>query len=169
MMRSKFGSGGVAIVMGLAVGAFAVGAEEEKEEKIAVDALPPAVTKAIKDKFPKAGIAGAIKETEDGKMTYEVALLEDKKEFEVKADAEGKILEVEREIAVADLPAAVRDAVKKKYPKAEIEEAEEVTKGEIKTYEVIVEVEDDKERELSIDAAGKILEDEAGEDEDDDN
>ena len=166
MMRSKFGRGGVAIVMGLAVGAFAAGAEEEKEERIAVDALPPAVTKTVKEKFPKAGIAGASKETEDGKTTYEVELLEDKKEIDVSVDADGKILEVERMIAVADLPAAVRDAVKAKYPKAEIEEAEEVTKAETKSYEVIVEVEDDKERELSIDPAGKILKDEA-EDEDD--
>ena len=44
------------------------------EEKIAVDKLPAAVKKAIKNKFPKAEIEKASKEVEDGKTTYEVEL-----------------------------------------------------------------------------------------------
>ena len=77
----------------------------------------------------------------------------------------------EKEIAVKDLPKAVMDAIKAKYPKAEIEEAEEITTKEGKIYEVELEIEEEgKEVELEIEvsAAGKILKIEKEHEDDDD-
>jgi uncharacterized membrane protein YkoI len=145
----------------------AVGAQvNAKEEEVPLDQLPKAVLDAVKAKFPGAKLTEAEKETKDGKTTYEIGLEQKGQEYTVSATAEGKITEVEREVEIKDLPKAVTDAIKKKYPNAKMEEAEEVTADNKTTYEVIVKS-GKKELELTLDAGGKILKEEA-EDEDDD-
>jgi uncharacterized membrane protein YkoI len=142
-----------------------VGAWAEDEEEIALDKVPQSVMQAVKDKFADAKIDSASKEEEDGKTTYEIELIHDGHEIDVTLSAAGKILEIEKEIKTADLPKAVSDAVKAKYPKGTIRKAEEVTAGEKKTYEVVVRLTDDENVEVKLDSAGKIF---ADEDEDDD-
>lgn len=139
-----------------------------KEEKVPLDQVPKAVLDAVKVKFPDAKLAEAEKETEDGTTTYEIELDHKGQEYTVSATAEGKITEVEREVEIKDLPKAVTDAIKKKYPNAKMEEAEEVTADNKTTYEVAVK-NGKKELELTLDASGKILkEEEEDEDEDED-
>lgn len=148
----------------LAVGAPA----NAKEEKVPLDQVPKAVLDAVKAKFPGAKLTEAEKETKDGKTTYEIELEHKGQEYTVSATAAGKITEIEREMEVKDLPKAVTDAIKKKYPNAKMEEAEEVTADNKTTYEVVVE-NGRKDLELTVDASGKILkEEEEAEDEDDD-
>ena len=91
-----------------------------------------------------------------------------KSDVTVSLKPDGTILEIEKEIAVKDLPAAVAGAIKAKYPASTIKKAEEVTEGEKVTFEVIVIREGTKPRELTLDKTGKILEDENAEEEDDD-
>ena len=136
------------------------------EEKIALDKVPAAVRKAVKDKFPKAEIKEATKEVEDGKTTFEIGLKHNGHAIDVLLKEDGTILEVEKEIAVADLPRAVADAVKAKYPKGETKKAEEVVKGETTSYEIVV-VDNGKNRELAVSADGKILDPEKAEDDKD--
>jgi hypothetical protein len=138
------------------------------EEKISVKELPKAVLKAVKEKFPKAEIKGAAKEEEDGKTTYEVLLKVKGRSVDVAMKADGTILEIEKEMAVDDLPKAVRKTLSAKYPKAKITKAEAVTKGEDGPvrYEVAITT------EVVLDAKGKIAGASASakeeEDEDDD-
>lgn len=136
-----------------------------KEKDIPLDQMPKAVLDVVKAKFPGAKLTEAAKETEDGKTTYEVGLEHKGQEYSVSLTAAGKITEIEREIEIQDLPKAVSDAIKNKYPKGEMEKAEEVTSDGNTTYEVVVEVSDDKDVEVTVDASGKILKEEA-EDED---
>ncbi len=124
------------------------------EESIPVDKLPAAVLKATKAKFPKAKIEEASKEVEDGVTTYEVALKDGERDLEVTLKPDGTILEIEKEIAADSLPEAVKKAVAAKYPKAKIEEAEEITQGE--DGPVLYEV-DLGSVELTLDATGKIV------------
>lgn len=139
-----------------------------KEEKVPLDQVPKAVLDAVKARFPSAKLAEAEEETEDGTTTYEIELDHKGQEYTVSATAEGKITEIEREVEIKDLPKAVSDAIKKKYPNAKMEEAEEVTADNKTTYEVAVK-NGKKELELTLDASGKILkEEEEDEDEDDD-
>lgn len=139
-------------------------AAHAKEVKVPLDKVPKAVLDAIKAKFPGAKLREAEKETEDGKTTYEVSVEHKGREYSVAATAEGTITEIEREIEIKDLPKAVTDAIKKKYPNGQLEDAEEVTANDRITYEVIVES-SKEERKLMLDANGKILEDELEEEE----
>lgn len=138
-----------------------------KEEKVPLDQVPKAVLDAVKAKFPGAKLTEAAKETADDKTAYEIELEHKGQEYTVSATAEGKITETEREVEIKDLPKAVADAIKKKYPNGKMEEAEEVTADNTTTYEVIVK-NGKQELELRLDAGGKILNEEAEEEDDDD-
>ena len=148
--------------MGLSVLAVAARADEEK---ISAEKLPSAVKKAIKKKFPEAKIRGAAKEVEDGKTTYEVELTVEGRAVDVALNAEGKILEIEREVPAAKLPESVKKRLAAKYPGARIEKAEELTKGESGPvrYEVLIKA------EVLFNAKGKVVQaKEEAEEEDDD-
>ena len=110
------------------------------EEKIPVDKLPAAVRKAVKKQVPEGRDREAAKEVEDGKTTYEVELEVKDRSVDVALKADGTILEIEREIPFDELPKAVKKKLAAKYPRAKIEKAEEVTKGEDGpvTYEVAI-------------------------------
>lgn len=153
-----------ALVFGLGLALATVGARAE-EEKVAIEKVPKAVMNAVKARFPGAEIKGAEKEVEDGKTTYELELTHDGQSLEVSATADGKIVSVEKEIKVADLPAAVTEAIHAKYPKATLKSAEEVDEDGKISYEVVVEKSAGKKVELTVSKAGKILEEEeAGKD-----
>jgi uncharacterized membrane protein YkoI len=154
-MKTRFGTCALAL---LGLSALAVGARAD-EEKVALEKVPAAAMKAVKDKFPAAEIRQAEKEVEEGKTIYEIGLKDHGQNIDVSLTEDGTILEIEKEITAEDLPHAVADAVKAKYPKGTIKKAEEVSKGETRAYEVIV-AEGSKSREVVLDRAGKILEDE---------
>ena len=149
---------GVCMAMALVWQAASVSA---KEEKVPLDKLPAAVKDAIKARFPGAKLGEANKETKKDETVYEVELKQKDQEYEVSITPEGKIIQVEREIDIQELPQAVVRAINKKYPRAELKEAEEVTKGDkITSYEVEFVTSDKKELELNVDPSGKIIEEE---------
>lgn len=131
------------------------------EEKVPLDKVPAAVTKAVKDKFPKAEIKEASKEVEDGVTKFEVALMDAGRNVDMTMKEDGTVLEVEKEIAEADLPKAVADAFKTKYPKAKINMAEEVSKEGKSLYELHFK-DGEKTKEAVYDPAGKLVEEEDG-------
>ena len=62
-----------------------------------------------------------------------------------------------------DLPAKVSKVLGEKYPKAKIKKAEELTKDDKTSYEVIIETADKKKLEVVLDPGGKVLEEEGKE------
>ncbi len=154
----------LAALVGLSAAAIAATAAAAGEEKVAFDKLPGAVKEAVKKHFPEAKVRGAASEVEDGKTTYEVELTVEGRSVNVAMNAEGKILEVEKEITVGKLPRAVRKRLAKKYPGAKIEKAEQITRGidGPVRYEVVIKT------EVVLTAKGKIVQATEDEDEDDD-
>jgi hypothetical protein len=138
----------------------AVLADEEKEEKVPLKDLPKAVAKAIKKHFPDAKVVGASKEKEDGKLVYEIQLKVKKQNVEATFTPEGKLISVEKEITVADLPKAVRKEMDKRYPKAKVKKVEEVTKDKKVTYEVLLVTSEKKTFEALFDSDGKFIKEE---------
>jgi hypothetical protein len=157
-MRNRCGTG-LAALLGLSMLA---GMSRADEEKGPVEKRPAAVTKAVKKKFPKARIQAASKEVEDGAATYEVELKVEGRSVDLALNAEGKILEIEKEIPVNELPRAVTKRLAARYPGARIEKVEEITKGEDGPvhYEVAIKA------EVVLTAKGKIVKPK-GEDEED--
>ena len=146
--------------------AFSMPAAWAAEEKVPLDKLPKAVTSAVKAKFPDAELKGAAKEEVDGKTIFEVSLKSKGHDHDVSLTPEGKIIEIEKTIAAKDLPAAVTRGLDQKYPKATIKLAEELTKGNTVSYEVVIETADKKKLEVVLDATGKITKEEAKDEKD---
>ena len=143
----------------LALAVHALRAEDAKEEKIPLDKLPTAVVKAVKAKFDGATLVSAEKEKADGKLVYEVNLKHKGHAIEVTVTPEGKIVAVEKIIAAKDLPEAVADALKQKYPKATVKKVEEISKDDkITAYEVLLVTDGKKTLEVKFDPKGKVLE-----------
>jgi uncharacterized membrane protein YkoI len=158
-MRTRFLGGSLAALMAvlvLAAGAWA----DEKEEKVPLDKVPKAVLDAVKAKYPGAELTGAEKESENGKVVYEVALKFKGQKIEATFTPEGTLVSVERVIDAKDLPKPVSEALDAKYPKATIKLAEEETKDGKVTYEVLLVTQDKKTVEVVLDAQGKVLKEE---------
>ena len=155
----------------LSISLLAGGAAWANAQKIEIKDLPKPVLAAVMAKFPAAKVAEAAKEEEHGKTIYEVAIKDHDKAIDLAVSAQGKILEVETEIAARELPVAVTAALNAKYPKAKIKKAEEVVKyegdEEEKTFEVVMAAPGMEDVEVKLSPKGKILADRE-EDEDDD-
>jgi hypothetical protein len=145
----------------MAITGLVVRADDEKEEKVPLDKLPKAVVEAVKAKFPKAELVSAEKENEDGKIVYEVAIKNEGSRIEVIVTPEGKILVVEKEIESKDVPQAVKEALKKKYPEATVKKIEEIIKNDkTEAYEFLLVTGKKKTVEVKFAPDGKFLEEE---------
>jgi uncharacterized membrane protein YkoI len=130
------------------------------EEKIPLGKVPAAVTDAVKAKYPGAEFTGAEKEAEDGGTVYEVAFRHQGQKYEAELKPDGTLIAVDREIQTSDLPPAVAGALKKRFPRATLKDAEEVTKGDTLSYEVHISLPRQGRvlnAEVVLDPHGKVL------------
>jgi uncharacterized membrane protein YkoI len=163
---SRFFVGAVAGLLLLAVVVMA----DDKDKKIKLEDAPQAVRDAIEGRFPGAKVSSIEKETEDGKVVFDVELKHKGRKYEMDIQEDGTILEIEKEIKLKDVPEAVLKAVKDKYPKATIQEVMEVNKVKDKKetpdhYEITIKV-GEKEMEITVSLDGKDVKGEKGEKED---
>src|SRR5438874_6217833 len=97
-----------------------------KEEKITADKLPKQVMDAVKSWFPDPQFSSLLKETTDGKVVYDLEFTYKGRKYEMDIKEDGTVLEIEKEVAAKDLPAAVTQALKAKFASETIKEAMEV-------------------------------------------
>ncbi len=129
-----------------------------QEKKVKRDDVPAPVLAAFAKAFPKAQAIGYSQEKEDGKTLYEVESKEGTVHRDVTFEPEGKLVVVEEEVAVKDLPQAVRAALQKEKGKCVL--AEKLIRGTIVEYEM--HMKDGKyQAEVLTDANGKVLKREA--------
>jgi hypothetical protein len=108
-------------------------------DKIALTAVPAAVSKAFAARYPKLTPTVAEKEVgKDKSVTYELAAVVSKdSKTEATFTADGTFLEEETIVALATLPPAVSKAFAAKYPKAKADRAEKQVKADkTTTYEL---------------------------------
>jgi len=132
---------------------------DDKEKKIDSDKLPQKVKDAVKARLPGAEVTSAEKEKENGEIVYDLELKHEGRKYEMDIKEDGTIVEIEKEIK--NPPEAVIKAVKRKYPKAAIQEVMEVNKVTGKEekpihYEVTIET-DGKKKEVIVSLDGKTV------------
>ncbi len=129
----------------------------EIEEEVALKDLPPPVQTTVQEQSKGAQIRGFSKEIENEKTFYEVELRVSGRTKDVLMDAEGKVVEVEEQVALNALPAAVRAEIQKQAGKDKILIVESVTKGgTLAYYEAHFKV-TGGEREVKVSPEGKIV------------
>jgi uncharacterized membrane protein YkoI len=128
-----------------------------QEKKIKRSDLPPAVEKTVAAQSKGAEIRGFSEETEDGQVRYEAELMISGHSRDIEMDASGAIVEVEEQVAMDSLPAAVRDGLRGKAGKGKLIKVESITKQDkLVAYEAQV-VTGGNKSEVQVDADGKPL------------
>jgi hypothetical protein len=128
---------------------------EAGETKLTKKDVPAAVIAAFEKAYPKATMKGFSKEVEKGQTLYEVESVEGKMTRDATYAADGKVHAVEESMDMKDVPAAVQQALEKKYPKAKVDLAEKVTEGNNVGYEFKLITAAGKKAEAKFDAKGK--------------
>jgi hypothetical protein len=143
-----------ALIAGLGLAVTATAGDQEK--KIGKKDLPAPVLSAFEKAYPKAKITEMAREEENGVTYYEIESKDGKIKRDLLYTVEGVLTAAEEKIDPKDLPEAVSQAIKSGYPKAKVEKAEKINRGDTLEYEVIVE-EGKTETELVFDPSGKLL------------
>jgi hypothetical protein len=135
--------------------------QAKKIEIIKFEDAPAAVRNAIEARFPGAKVSTTERETENGKVVFEISLTHEHDRYELHIQDVGAIEAIEKEINLKDVPEAVLAAVTHKNPAATIETASEVSKVEGKEetldhYLVAVKI-GDKKREIPVSLDGKAV------------
>jgi uncharacterized membrane protein YkoI len=135
---------------------FAAGAPGQ-EKHVKRSDLPGAVQKTADEQSQGATVRGYTKETEEGKVEYEVEMIVNGHTKDVSIDPTGKLLEVEEQVALEALRAAVRDGLEKKAGNGKITKVESITKhGTLVAYEAKV-LTGGKKSEVQVGPDGKGL------------
>jgi len=109
------------------------------EKKIKKSDLPAAVQKTADEQSQGATVKGYNQEVENGKTYYEVELTVNGHSKDVSMDADGKVVEVEEEVALTSLPDAVHKGLTDQAKGGKITKVESLTKsGKLVAYEAQV-------------------------------
>ena len=98
-------------------------------------------------------------------MIYDIELKHENRNYEMDIKEDGTVIEIEKEIALANVPPAVRNAIESKFPQAKIKQVMEVNKvkgSEEKAdhYEVTIQTGEKTELEVIASLDGKSIEQE---------
>ena len=127
------------------------------EKKVRMKDLPKVVQKTVQEQSIGATISGLSKEVEHGKTYYEVELKVNGHGKDILIDPTGAIVEIEEEVSVASLPAAVKTAIEAKAGKGRIVKVESITKNNVLVaYEAQVNTAG-KKSEIKVGPEGKSI------------
>lgn len=128
-----------------------------QEKKLSRSELPAAVQRAADEQSAGATVKGYSTEEEDGRVTYEVEMTVHGHGRDVTIGADGTVLEIEQEVALDSLPAAVRTGLVQLAGSGTITKVESLTKhGTLVAYEAHVKT-GDKRSEIQVGPDGKKL------------
>lgn len=128
-----------------------------QEKHVKKSDLPVAVQKTADEQSKGAMVRGYTKETEEGKLEYEVEMIVNGHTKDVSIDASGNVLEVEEQVAPETLPAEVREGLQKKAGSGKIAKVESIAKhGTLVAYEAHV-VAGGKKSEVQVGPDGRPL------------
>jgi uncharacterized membrane protein YkoI len=128
-----------------------------QEEHIKRSDLPAAVQRTADEQSKGATVRGYNKETEEGKLEYEVEMIVNGHTRDVSIDPAGNVLEVEEQVALETLPVEVHTGLQKKAGNGKITKVETITKhGTLVAYEAQV-LTGGKKSEVQVGPDGKPL------------
>jgi hypothetical protein len=128
-----------------------------QEKKIKRSDLPPAVEKTVAAQSVGATVRGFTQEKEKGQVYYEAELTVNGHSKDVLIDPNGAVVEVEEEVALDALPAAVKAGLQAKAGSGKIRKVETLTKHDkLVAYEAQVTT-NGKKSEIQVGPDGQPL------------
>lgn len=139
----------------LALAAISTGQEQEK--KLNRSDLPAAVQKSVDAQIQGGTVRGFSKEEENDQTYYEAELTVNGHTKDITMDPTGAIVEIEEQVELNSLPAAVKEGLQAKAGKGKTVKVESLKKqDQLVAYEAKV-VTDGKESEVQVGSDGKPL------------
>ena len=118
---------------------FAASQARAQERPVEQADLPPAVARTVTTVSQGATVRGLSREVENGRTLHEVELRVNSHGKDVTIDSTGAVVEVEEEVALASLPAAVQAGLRAAAGAGAIGKVESLTKqGQLVAYEAHV-------------------------------
>jgi uncharacterized membrane protein YkoI len=140
-------------IVNLALGASLFMPAWAADTKVKMEDLPPAVQAAVKEQTKNATLVALVRETENGKTTWEAETTVNGKGRDVSFDKTGAIVAVEQEVALESIPAPAQAAIRRKLGKGTLKKVEEITEGKAVSYEATI-VTAGKTSEVGVNADG---------------
>jgi hypothetical protein len=128
----------------------------QEEQTIKQKDVPEVILSAFKKSYPKSTIKGYSKETEEGRIFFEIESSEGKINRDVIYNPDGTIVSIEETLPLSKVPEPVRTSLKKEFPKAKVLKSEKIIKGTDIQYEFVVQS-SKKSTEVVIDTHGKVI------------
>ncbi len=151
-MKNRISALTVILTLSFSVVAFADG-----EKKLQLKNLPAAVKATVEEQSKGATIRGLAKEKENGKTVYELELKVDGHNKDMMIDASGKILSIEEQVELKDLPSSVQAEIVKQTGKGKISIIESLTEnGALTGYEALIKT-GGRSKEVKISPDGKLM------------
>jgi hypothetical protein len=146
------------VLLGVVVAGLAtLSVVQAQEKKIKSEDLPAAVEKTVAEQSKDATVKGFSTEVEKGQTLYEAELMVKGHSKDILMDAQGNIVEVEEEVAMDALPAAVKEGLTKAAGSGTISKVESLTKkGKLVAYEAVVKI-GTKRSEVQVGPDGQKL------------
>ncbi len=139
------------------VSALVLTAAASAEKKVNRSALPPAVEQTVQVQSQGSTIKAFSIDHENGGTQYEVEMISSGHSKDIEIAPDGTLLEVEEQVALDSLPAAVQDALAAKASGAKITKVESLTKKEkLVAYEAAT-LKGTKKREIQVGPHGEKL------------
>jgi len=128
-----------------------------QERRITAADLPAAVRATAEQQSKGATVRGYSRETEHGRVQYEVEMMIAGRSRDVTIGGDGTVLEIEQQVDLDALPAPVRAALLKKAGQGRITRVESLTKGAVLVaYEAAI-VTGGKRSEVQVGPDGTAL------------
>ncbi len=128
-----------------------------QEKKIDRSALPAAVEKTVQEQSQGATVKGFVTEREHGAKVYEAEMIVNGHTKDIQIAEDGKLNEIEEEVALDSLPASVQNALTTKAGAAKIVKVESLTKkGTLVAYEAAT-LKGSRKGEIQVGPEGKKL------------
>jgi Putative beta-lactamase-inhibitor-like, PepSY-like len=102
------------------------------------DSLPSVIATAFHQAYPEAKILNVSRERRDGKVVYEIESQDGSTRRDLIYGLDGQAIEIEEIIPADSVPEAVRAAIARDVPNAQVIGAERIMRGEVVLYEVQV-------------------------------
>jgi hypothetical protein len=127
------------------------------ETKMTLAQMPVAVQAAVKAQGHGVTVRELAKEMKDSVAFYEASLVIDGRTRDILFDEQGKIVTMEEQKTLGEIPAGARDAIKKAVGAGKLTLVEKVTEGERTFYEGHVTTKG-QISEVKVNADGKPVE-----------
>ncbi|HWX92751.1 MAG TPA: hypothetical protein VNY29_08975 [Terriglobales bacterium] len=128
-----------------------------QEKKIQRSDLPPAVEKTVAAQSQGATVRGFSQEKENGQTYFEAEMMVNGHSKDVLIDPTGAVVEVEEQVQLDSLPAAVKEGLQAKAGKGTLTKVESITKHDkLVAYEAKVQG-GGKKSEVQVGPDGKAL------------